>query len=67
MKKWTENFQWHFIAKAFGKVKKLDNEDDMVVARNLLRGLNRNGVLSNPPTKDMEKLRDKILEFVAQK
>ncbi len=67
MKQWSKNFQWHFIAKAFGKVKRLDNEDDMVVARNLMRGLNRNGVLSNPPTKEMEKLRDNIMEFIAVK
>ena len=64
MKKWSENFQWYFIAKAFGKIKYLDGDDDLEVARECLRDLERIGALDRPPFKWAVKLRREICNFI---
>ena len=64
MKMWSENFQWYFIDKVFGKIKYLDGNDDIEAARECLRELERNGVLDKPPYKWAAKLRNDICAFI---
>ena len=64
MTKWSQNFKWYFIAKAFGKVKHLDTGADTDAARESLRELVQGGVLENPPYKWAKKLCDEIYEFI---
>ena len=64
MKMWSENFQWHFINKAFGKIKYLDGQDDVRAARECFRELERIGALDWPPFKWAKKLRAQICDFI---
>ncbi len=64
MKKWSENFQWYFIAKAFGKLKYLDGDDERIVAMDCLRDLERIGILDRPPFRWAKKLRAQICDFI---
>ena len=64
MKKWSENFRWFFVYWAFRKLKYLDNNTDIEIARKLLLDLEKNGVLDNPPTKQAKKLRCNICKFI---
>ncbi|MBP3397715.1 MAG: glycosyltransferase [Alphaproteobacteria bacterium] len=64
MQKWSENFKWYFIEKAFGKIKYLDGQDDVNAARECFRELERAGVLDKPPYKWAKKLRCDICEFI---
>lgn len=64
MKKWSENFQWYFVAKAFGKIKYLDGNDDVDAARECLRELEHMGALDKPPYKWAKKLRSQICAFI---
>ncbi|MDW3024300.1 MAG: glycosyltransferase [Alphaproteobacteria bacterium] len=64
MKMWSENFQWHFINKAFGKIKYLDGQDDVQAARECFRELERIGALDHPPYKWAKKLRMQICDFI---
>ncbi len=64
MKKWSENFQWYFIAKAFGKIKYLDGQDDIEVARECFKQLEQVGALDRPPFKWAQELRSDICNFI---
>ena len=64
MGQWSRNFQWYFIDKTFGKLKYLDGDDDVAVARECLRDLEMTGVLDNPPYPWAVKLRRKICDFI---
>lgn len=64
MEQWSKNFQWYFIAKAFGKLKYLDGADDVSSARECFRELERAGVLDRPPYKWAKKLRMEICKFI---
>lgn len=64
IKQWSSNFLWLFVDRAFRKVKYLDNNTDIEIARKLLLDLEKNGVLDNPPTKQAKKLRCNICKFI---
>ncbi len=64
MKKWSQNFQWFFINWAFRKIKYIDNETDMEVARGCFCELERIGALDRPPYKWAVKLRADICKFI---
>ena len=64
MKCWSENFLWYFIAKAFGKIKYLDGQDDVNMAMEYFRELERIGALDRPPYKWAKKLRSEICKFI---
>ena len=66
MKMWSENFQWYFIEKAFSKIKYLDGDDEVAVACQCFRELERNGVLDRPPYKWAAKLRNDICCLIKQ-
>lgn len=63
-KKWNENFLWFFIAKAFKKTKYLNSDDEMNVARESLRELERLGILDRPPLSWTKKVREQICDFI---
>ena len=64
MKKWSENFQWYFIKWAFRKIKYIDSDGDMEVARECFRELERIGALDRPPYRWAKKLRMEICKFI---
>lgn len=64
MKKWSENFQWYFIDKAFRKIKYIESEDEKMAAQERFRELERIGALDRPPYRWAKKLRLKICEFI---
>ncbi len=64
MKMWARNFKWHFIAKIFGKVKHLDNKQDIDAARGALCDVKRTGALDDAYDKDTRKLREQIRDFL---
>ena len=64
MEMWSKNFRWYFIYWAFRKIKYIDNDADMRVAREEFRRLDAAGVLSDAPTKKWRKLRDTIRDFI---
>jgi len=64
MEKWSRNFQWYFIAKAFSKIKYIDSNDDLGQARVALQNLERIGALDRPPQKWAKKIRAKICDFI---
>lgn len=63
MKKWTENFLWHFIAKAFHKTEYLKTNDEKAQARKMLQELKSGGVFDNVPSEFFE-LRNKIYAYI---
>lgn len=63
MKKWTENFLWFFIARAYNKIKYLKSDKDLKIAKNGFIKLNEHGVLDNVP-KQWCKLKEKICQFI---
>ena len=65
-KKWSENFLWFFINKAFRKTKYLNSEDELEIARAGFRELEHFGVLDRPPYKWAKKLRAQICEFIGK-
>ena len=64
MKKWSENFQWYFIDKAFRKIKYIESEDEKMAAQERFRELERIGALDRPPYRWAKKLRLKICDFI---
>ncbi len=67
MKQWSRNFRWYFIKWAWRKIKYIDNDADMNVARQEFADLVSCGVLSNPPTRKWQKLQNEIMEFINAK
>ena len=63
MTRWQENFMWYFVNWAFRKVRFFTEENEIKLAKNLLRGLCDNGVLDNVPSEFFE-LRNKIYEYI---
>ncbi len=63
---WSRNFKWYFIKWAWRKVRYLDNEDDLRMAREEFRALNRIGTLDCPPYKWAKKMRHDIREFIKE-
>lgn len=63
-KKWSENFLWFFINKAFRKIKYLNSDDELEIARAGFRELEHFGVLDRPPYKWAKKLRKQICGFI---
>lgn len=67
MKQWSRNFRWYFIKWAWRKIKYIDNDADMNVARQEFADLASRDVLSNPPTRKWQKLQNEIMEFINAK
>lgn len=65
-KKWSENFLWFFINKAFRKIKYLNSDDELEIARVGFRELEHFGVLDRPPYKWAKKLRKQICAFIGK-
>ncbi len=63
MDMWTRNFKWYFIAKAWGKVKYLDNEQDRAAARKCFCELKKIGALDAPSYKWAADVAHDIYEF----
>ena len=63
-KKWSQNFLWYFVAKVFKKIKYLNSDDELEIAREWLRNLERLGVLDKPPFRWTKKLRRQICDFI---
>ncbi len=66
MDKWSRNFKWYFIKWAWRKVRYLDNEADLRIARDALRELKHMGVMDAPPYKWAKKIRHDIREFIKE-
>ncbi len=64
MDKWSRNFKWYFIAKAFGKLKYLTTDTEFDSARAWFGELYNIGALDNPPYAWAEKIRNEILAFI---
>ena len=64
MKKFSENFLWYFIWRAFHKTKYLETDAEKSRARKMFKELKSNGVLDNVPNEFFE-LRNKIYEYIA--
>lgn len=64
MKKWSENFQWYFIAKAFSKIKYITSDGELEEARQALQRLEHIGALDRPPFKWAKKVRANICDFI---
>ena len=64
MDQWNKNFKWYFINWAFRKLKYLDGEDDVKMARECWCELERAGALDNPPYAWAKELRCKICCFI---
>ncbi len=60
MQRWNEEFKWFFVGKAFGKIKYLECETDVAIARDSLRELDACGALERPPYKWAQELQQKI-------
>lgn len=67
MQQWSEKFKWYFIKWAYRKVKYIDNNEDMEVARQAFRELEKIGALDNPCTKWAKKIRCDIVCFINNK
>ena len=63
---WNKNFLWLFIARAFDKVKYIEDSSDLNVAREYFNKLCKIGALDFAPNRKMFKLREKILRFIRQ-
>ncbi len=63
MKQWSQNFKWYFVNWAFRKIKYLNSDEELNVARELFRDLDRIGALDCAPKKWCD-LRCKICEFI---
>jgi len=50
MKQWQEKFLWFFVGKAFYKIKKLDNENDINEAKKYFIELNKIGLFDSYPS-----------------
>ncbi len=62
--KWSENFLWLFIQKAFMKIKYLQSDDELKNARLWFCDLDKAGVFDNPPNKRAESLAGDIRNFI---
>jgi hypothetical protein len=65
-KKWSENFLWFFIAKAYSKTKYLNSDDELETARLWLADWEKRGVLDRPPYKWAKKVREQICDFIGK-
>ena len=65
MKKWQEQFLWFFVAKAFSKIKKLDNAQDINAAKQCFIELDKTGVFNDLPN-EWYKLVCDIQKFINQ-
>ena len=63
MKMWQENFLWFFVNKAFTKIKKLDNIQDVNKAKKCFVDLDKKGVFDSVPTQWYD-LVAKIKKFI---
>lgn len=63
MEKWSQNFKWYFVNWAFRKIKYLNSDEELNVARELFRDLDKIGALDCAPKKWCD-LRCKICEFI---
>lgn len=63
MKQWQEKFLWFFVAKAFYKVKKLDNDKDINEAKKYFAKLNKIGLFDSYPNEWYELVCD-IQKFI---
>ena len=63
---WSQNFLWFFINKAYGKIKYLNSDDELEIAKNCLRDLESIGVLDRPPYKWAKKVREQICRFIGK-
>jgi hypothetical protein len=63
---WNKNFLWLFVARAFDKVKYIEDSSDLNVAREYFNKLCKIGALDFAPNRKMFKLREKILRFIRQ-
>ncbi len=64
MDMWSKKFRWYFIKWAFRKIKYLDNQHDIDMARECFCELKQIGALDKPPYKWAEKLRNEIYDFI---
>ena len=63
MKKWSEKFLWHFIWRAFNKIKYLKTNDEKAQAQEMLKELKSDGVFDNVPNEFFE-LRNQIYAYI---
>ena len=66
MEQWNKNFKWFFIKWAFRKIKYLQDETEVVEAKQYFDNLLQLGALENPPYKWAVQIRNKILEFIGK-
>ena len=66
MEMWNKNFKWFFIKWAFRKIKYLQDETEVVEAKQYFDNLLQLGALENPPYKWAVQIRNKILEFIGK-
>lgn len=64
MRQWSKKFKWYFIKWAFRKIKYLDNNADLDVARTRFCELEKIGAFDNPPNRWTKKLRCNICKFM---
>lgn len=67
MKQWSKKFKWYFIKWAYRKIKYIDNQEDMEVARQAFCELEKIGALDNPCAKWAKKIRCEICCFINKK
>lgn len=60
---WSRKFKWLFIKWAWRKVRYIDNEEDLNIARDEFKKLKHIGALDCPP-REWKWLRTKIFEFI---
>ena len=63
MKMWQEKFMWFFVNKAFSKIKKLDNTQDINAAKRCFVELNKTGIFDIYPN-ERHKLICNIKKFI---
>ena len=63
MKKWTENFMWFFIARAFDKTKYLQTAKELKIAKSGFTKLTKIGIFDTVPNEWYD-LRNKIYKFI---
>lgn len=64
MNQWSQKFLWLFIKWAWRKVRYLDNDTDINVARDCFCNLKKIGALQNPPTRQFRRMRHDIYDFI---
>lgn len=64
MDAWSRKFRWYFIKWAYRKIKYLDNQADIEIARKYFVQLRACGALDNPPFAWARKIKCGIAEFI---